>query len=59
MQAYEQGRAEIPGLVSKVLRLMCKDSVFRALFQGELSTDDYSNLANIVDHNTENSIVSK
>lgn len=43
VQAYEQGRAEIPGLVSKVLRLMRQDSVYRGLFRGELSTVEYSN----------------
>jgi hypothetical protein len=32
---------------------------FELCFREKLSTDDYSNLANIVDHNTENSIVSK
>ena len=43
VQAYEQGRAEIPGLVSKVLRLMRQNSVFRSLFRGEMPTGEYSN----------------
>jgi DNA-binding transcriptional regulator YiaG len=42
VQAYEQGRAEIPGLVLKVLRLMQKDSVFRSVFCGEMSMEEYS-----------------
>jgi len=40
VQAYEQGRSEIPGLVAKVLRLMHKNSIFRSLFCGEISADD-------------------
>lgn len=42
VQAYEQGRAEIPGLVLKVLRLMQKDSVFRSVFCEEMTTEEYS-----------------
>jgi DNA-binding transcriptional regulator YiaG/mRNA-degrading endonuclease RelE of RelBE toxin-antitoxin system len=42
VQAYEQGRAEIPGLVLKVLRLMRKYSVFSSIFCGEMSTEEYS-----------------
>lgn len=61
VQAYEQGRAEIPGLVAKVLRLMWKSSVFRALFHSELADDDYSNYANvesvIIDCDAENSVM--
>jgi DNA-binding transcriptional regulator YiaG len=42
VQAYEQGRAEVPGLVSKVLRLMRQDPVFQGLFRGEMTTGEYS-----------------
>jgi DNA-binding transcriptional regulator YiaG len=47
VQAYEQGRAEIPGLVSKVLRLMQRDGVFRGIFRGEMSQDHYSDYVRI------------
>lgn len=47
VQAYEQGRAEIPGLVLKVLRLMRQDTVFCSLFRGEMSTREYSNYVTI------------
>lgn len=42
IQAYEQGRSEVSGLAAKVLRLMNKDMVFRGVFKGEMSSDEYS-----------------
>jgi DNA-binding transcriptional regulator YiaG len=42
IQAYEQGRIEVPGLVAKVLRLASDDGVFQAIFKGEITSAAYS-----------------
>lgn len=47
VQAYEQGRAEVPGLVAKVLRLMDNDTVFRGIFKGVMAKEDYSDYVRI------------
>jgi DNA-binding transcriptional regulator YiaG len=47
VQAYEQGRTDVPGLVAKVMRLMSSDSVFRSLFKGEMSEGQYSEYATV------------
>ncbi len=47
VQAYEQGRADVPGLVAKVLRLMDHDTVFRGIFKGVMAKEDYSDYVRI------------
>lgn len=42
VQAYEQGIGNVPGLVAKIMRLMAADSVFKGIFIGEMTKEDYS-----------------
>ena len=42
IQAYEQGRCDIPGLVAKVLRLMGQIKVFKGLMLGKMLEAEYS-----------------
>ena len=56
VQAYEQGRCDIPGLVTKVLRLMGQNKVFKGLMLGKMFEAEYSEygtMKSIIDQHDE------